>query len=896
MSKIFDNLLSTKSLHSKDPIDRYIFDHSLRYTPEQLELLEDIKNLPEKIQPWLGSTDEAQFFQLLIRLMNGKRAIEIGTFTGYTSLAIALALPSDGELITCDITDEYVRQDIWIKAGIRNKINLQIRPALETLKDLLKNYGSNSFDFIFIDGDKENYLQYYELSLELIRTNGLIAIDNTLWNGRVLNENDISIETITIRQMNELVKNDNRIDISFLRLGDGTTLYFTFVFLRIIIQKCFSSVHISPNRNQLQYSFIRTNSDRIVERFKRRTTSDIFQIHIHYDTSVKKLLKDEQRLIKEAVEAATKFWSKAIRPKYKLNNRIRLARQCPSRKMFIVENDYSVHYCSEKCLDETHCGDIIVPYEHLQQCHVCNKDRKCERIGTNGSGVNAEFILYVSALDTNRCEPIDTLATASFCQLEPEQDRPIAGNINVCPWRLRGDRIWRDFDRLVSTIKHEILHTLVFSSGLFAFFRDSNGEPFTERDPATRWPKAYDEKLQVYTPSDKVLKQIVRKNWKIRGGLMNKIILMLVTPKVQAIVREHFSCSTLEGAELENQGSIGTALTHWEKRLFEHEIMTGTYTQESVISNLTLALLEDSGWYDVSYEYGKPLLWGRNLGCDFVKTSCKQWIDSKLEKKQSPYPFCISSSKPNLSKRICDYTYDKVVMCNLIEYPTAVPLEYQIFDSLPNITDKNELAHFGGHVMLADYCPYNQELTYKNSNRDSRCYRSENQPPNKENYALEKYSSESKCFDHGSIWEQYIEQCRKKRRVIPQAAGCYQFECISSKGIYVHIGKEKYLCEYQGQNLTIITIEYGSIYVGTIICPDCQIICGSLKNFQCPSEININNVQTKQQLNIRSSVENLCTKLYEYNQSSMSDKTNQLYIKLQTIFLFFICLYIRKEF
>ncbi|CAF4808296.1 unnamed protein product, partial [Rotaria sp. Silwood1] len=167
-----------------------------------------------------------------------------------------------------------------------------------------------------------------------------------------------------------------------------------------------------------------------------------------------------------------------------------------------------------------------------------------------------------------------------------------------------------------------------------------------------------------------------------------------------------------------------------------------------------------------------------------------------------------------------------------------------------------------------------------------------------ENYALEKYSSQSKCFDHGSIWEQYIDQCHRKRRVIPQAAGCYEFECISYKGFYVYIGKEKYLCEYQGQNLTIITAEYDAVYVGTIICPDCQIICGSLNNFQCPSEINKNHVQRQQQQqsDIRLSVQNFCTRSYEYNQSSMSDKTNQLHIILQTIFLFSICLYIRKGF
>ena len=149
--------------------------------------------------------------------------VEIGTFTGYTSLTIALALPSDGQLVTCDITDEYVRQDIWRKAGVRDRIDLRIRPALETLNDLLEHGGANTFDFVFIDGDKANYIRYYELSLQLVRPNGLIAIDNTLWNGRVLNEGDTSVETMAIRKTNELVKNDPRVDISFLRLGDGTT-------------------------------------------------------------------------------------------------------------------------------------------------------------------------------------------------------------------------------------------------------------------------------------------------------------------------------------------------------------------------------------------------------------------------------------------------------------------------------------------------------------------------------------------------------------------------------------------------------------------------------------------------------------------------------------------------
>jgi len=213
-------------------------------------------------------------------------------------------------------------------------------------------------------------------------------------------------------------------------------------------------------------------------------------------------------------------------------------------------------------------------------------------------------------------------------------------------------------------------------------------------------------------------------------------------------------------------------------------------------------------------------------------------------------------------------------MCNLIEYQKPIPVQYQIFDSLSNITNEDELARFGGHVILADYCPYNQELAYKNSNRDSRCYKPENQPPNVENYAVERYSIQSKCFDHSSIWEQYIEQCRRKRRIIPQAAGCYEFECVSSKGIYVHIGPDKYLCEYHGQNLSIITMEFNSIYLGSIRCPDCQVICGSLKNFQCPSSSIIE--QQQQYSHDRTILlDNLCEKLIPDNDYSKSDKRNR---------------------
>ena len=129
----------------------------------------------------LGSTDEIQFFQILLKTMNAKNVIEVGTFTGYTTLTMALALPDDAKIISLDVTDEVVATDIWKEAGVDNKIDLKIAPAQDTLESLLAAGMEEKFDFAFIDADKPNYLIYYELCLKLIRKSGIIAIDNVLW-------------------------------------------------------------------------------------------------------------------------------------------------------------------------------------------------------------------------------------------------------------------------------------------------------------------------------------------------------------------------------------------------------------------------------------------------------------------------------------------------------------------------------------------------------------------------------------------------------------------------------------------------------------------------------------------------------------------------------------------
>jgi caffeoyl-CoA O-methyltransferase len=170
--------------------------------------------------------DQGQFMALLIRLIGAKKALEVGVFTGYSSLCIALALPPDGKLIACDISEEYtsIAKRYWQKAGVTDRIDLRIAPALETLDQLLVAGQANTFDFAFIDADKENYTNYYERALQLVRPGGLIAVDNVLWGGAVADPSVQDESTQAIRAFNQKLHRDERVSLSLVTIADGLTL------------------------------------------------------------------------------------------------------------------------------------------------------------------------------------------------------------------------------------------------------------------------------------------------------------------------------------------------------------------------------------------------------------------------------------------------------------------------------------------------------------------------------------------------------------------------------------------------------------------------------------------------------------------------------------------------
>ncbi len=206
------------------PLFEYIRSVSLREPDILKRLRESTADAP--YVEWQIAPEQGQFLAFLIEMMGARRVLEIGTFMGYSSLAMALAMPEDGVLITCDLTGQFVPlgQPFWKEAGVQEIIDLRIGAGLDIEDDLLADNQAGTFDFVFIDADKQNYPNYYEKALDLVRPGGLIAIDNVLWRGEVLNPDNTKSTTQTIRTFNQFLHTDPRVSITIVPIDDGLTL------------------------------------------------------------------------------------------------------------------------------------------------------------------------------------------------------------------------------------------------------------------------------------------------------------------------------------------------------------------------------------------------------------------------------------------------------------------------------------------------------------------------------------------------------------------------------------------------------------------------------------------------------------------------------------------------
>ena len=216
--------MSRRTLAMTDALYDYLLSASLREAPALRALREETAAMPRagmQISP-----EQGQFMALLVQLLGARRTLEVGVFTGYSAMAVALALPADGEVVALDVSEHYtdVARRHWAAAGVADKIRLRLAPAAESLEALLAEGQAGRFDFAFIDADKSNYERYYELALELVRPGGLIAIDNVLWGGSVADPADQDEDTVAIRRLNAKLHGDERVALALLPVGDGLTL------------------------------------------------------------------------------------------------------------------------------------------------------------------------------------------------------------------------------------------------------------------------------------------------------------------------------------------------------------------------------------------------------------------------------------------------------------------------------------------------------------------------------------------------------------------------------------------------------------------------------------------------------------------------------------------------
>ena len=216
--------MSNRTIRMNDALDAYLGRVSLRETDVQQRLREETAVLEYagmQISPVQG-----QLMRMLAGLVGARRAIEVGVFTGYSALSVALALPEDGELVACDVNEEWtaIARRYWSEAGVDSKIRLEIAPAVETLDNLIREGRSGEFDIAFIDADKTSYDLYYERCLELLRPGGLVLVDNVLWSGKVADETDRSEDTVALRAFNAKLRDDSRVELCMLPVGDGLTI------------------------------------------------------------------------------------------------------------------------------------------------------------------------------------------------------------------------------------------------------------------------------------------------------------------------------------------------------------------------------------------------------------------------------------------------------------------------------------------------------------------------------------------------------------------------------------------------------------------------------------------------------------------------------------------------
>ncbi|WKY08682.1 hypothetical protein Q1695_007870 [Nippostrongylus brasiliensis] len=494
------------------------------------------------------------------------------------------------------------------------------------------------------------------------------------------------------------------------------------------------------------------------------------RIEIVYDDSVNWLSSQKRAMLEKLMISARDYFEGTL--KVHRVNSIQMTPMCQGKKWF-YRNGSTL--CENDC--EKRCGTATVPSAtYFVQCLCKNGPCPTEQLWGDKMR-HADFILFVSA-KMRSCSDT-TMAYAAHCLTDAKTGRPIAGFANICP-RSFNEMVANEEQKWESVIRHELIHAFVFSESLFPQFKSAK------------------KKKGALGLVPGVVESHTYRDWETASGVISHSVRMIVTPKVTDEARRWFNCPSLKGAEIENQGGPGTQGSHWEKRLFEHEAMSGVATQVYAISRLTLALFEDSGWYKPDYSYAQPMSWGRGLGCSFATKSCLTWMKTH---RYDPYPFCTTYDDSR-----CSANRKAKVNCNMRVGGQKVPApdyDYNVNGLYRNL-DGDRIPYAYGGLVTADYCPYYRVVgEYSREGTDTRCTFVGN--TNYVNYSLEVFSPSSRCFElKGGIKVVSGENSVTWMK----ANGCY--ERLTGVG-------------------TVST---------RIICPSCAEICGASN---CKEEVFVEN-------------------------------------------------------
>lgn len=459
------------------------------------------------------------------------------------------------------------------------------------------------------------------------------------------------------------------------------------------------------------------------------------------------------------------------------------------------------------------CLEMPMPSSHFAPTRVCNT---CLTTGCAvgdcstipGQGVaNSDFVLYVRAANTAYCSG-SVLAYASSCQKD-QYDRPTFGMTNFCPSMIKTDPY--QYRSQLSTAMHEITHALGFSSHFFPLMRNKDGTPRTARD-ANGQPRSFTntkcpngKPTSFYTPPSTTTVQFTSER--------DTTVARMVTPSVAAFVRKHFGCDSLPGAEIENQddGCLGS---HWEERIFEPEYMTPISSFRNVLSGLTLAFFEDSGWYKTNTSTAERLHFGESQGCAFATSKC---ITKATGESIAPDHFCTTNTEES-----CSVDASARSVCSLSSSISDIPPEFQYFSSPTT----------GGNNEYADYCPINTGF------RSGDCAVPDNlvvPPGTSINILGETYCPTCKCTATTLRSSDSFEWAVNSRR----RTGCYAMRCPTNMTVEINVPivgdstkVHKVICTTKGQELKVTG------YRGVITCPDPRIVCDR----SCPGACSGNGV------------------------------------------------------